>query len=89
MNLNTRKRGQSTKICRLANGNVRIAGAGFYTRSEVVDCFDLISGKYAVEKLFQIKPLVRRALQAAVIEVETVYVDIGPHGLARKCNGGP
>lgn len=89
MNLNTGKCGQSAKICGLANGNVCVAGAGFYPRSEVVYCFDLISRKHAVEKLFQIKPLVRRALQTAVIEVETVYVDIRPHGPARKCNGGP
>ncbi len=72
---------QDTQRGLLATPLLGIIRAGVDVSREIAEAIDLISwkGKRRLTKGHQVKPLVRRPFQAAVVEVEAVDIDVGFH----------
>ncbi len=51
---------------------------------EVTDALDLVRRQERLAQRSEVEPLVRRALEAAVLEVEPVNVDVGQHQVTNR-----
>jgi hypothetical protein len=88
VDFNTRKGCQGIEIGLLTHGLVGVLWPCIDFGREIIDLLHGIFREQLVTETFQIKPLERRALQQAVIEVEAIDVDVCPKGSPEKSNGG-
>ena len=81
MNRQVRDRPQGTQIGLLPDALLGIVGPGVDVGREIADAIDLIPRrrKGCLAEGGQVKPPVRRAFQAAIVEVEAVDIDVGFH----------
>ena len=70
---------QGSQESSLAQRLVRVIRAGFNERSEILDTVYLIAGKKQTSHLPYIKPMIGGIFDTAVIQVETVNVDVCFH----------
>jgi len=75
---------QCSQVRFLAHPFVGVAGTRIHQRGEVIDSLDLVEREQDTAKGGKIQPLVRCAFDCAVIEVESVNVNVSEHGLTLK-----
>ena len=69
------QRTQGAEVEQLAIGLVGIIWTGRDQCSEILDLNDLVLGQEKLAKCQNIQPLIGRALDRAIIQVETVYIN--------------
>jgi hypothetical protein len=70
---------ESAKVDLLSLWLLEIAGPTTHQCSEVPDSMDVVMGQELAAQGVEVEPAVRRPLQAPVVQVEGVDVDIGAH----------
>jgi hypothetical protein len=75
---------ESAKVGLLAGRLIRVVGPRANTGGVILNMRDGIARKENLAKGLEVKPLVRRAFKAAVIEIESVNVNVGAHFSPQK-----
>ena len=88
MDADLRKRSQGAEIRLLAGGLIGVMRRAADLRSEVADRPDVVLRQERAAKRMDIQPLVGRALEAAIVEVVAVDIDMGSHANPRKSSSG-
>ena len=52
-------------------------GPRTHNGGEILDLVNLVFGEQELAELMNVEPLVRCAFECSVVEVETIYIDIG------------
>ena len=69
---------ERSEVSALAHWPLRVRLSADLGR-EVTDALELVRWQQRLAQRTEVQPLVRRALETTVVEVETVNVDIGQH----------
>jgi hypothetical protein len=69
-------RAQGAQICLLSDSLLWVIRPGRNQSRKVTDVIDLVMRQEACTKRSQVEPTIRRVLYAAVVEVETINVDV-------------
>ena len=78
MDAQVRKCTEGTKVQLLTSGLVRIIWGGLDSSGEVPDAVDAARVVVALAEPEYVQPLMACTFKSAVVEVETVNVDVGP-----------
>ncbi len=84
MNSNSRQSRERTQIGRLPHCHIWVVRSGFHASSEIVDALNGVVRQNPVKERFKVQPLMRRALETSVVEIEAIDVDISPHAARQK-----
>src|SRR5437879_5483010 len=70
---------QSAEVCLLACGLHWIMGSGTDTRCEVLDAVYGVLREHYLAESFNVEPLIRRTLEASIVKIESVNINVCAH----------